>query len=214
MSVPKRISNRRKEMGEVAWAEYQEERILRKVKRRSLKERMSAGNWRETRKKELVNYKGGKCEICGYNKPIWSVYAFHHLNPEEKEFGISGKRYSMKKMKKEVDKCQLLCQNCHTEIHDKEYKANTKQNNKKLKKQWIKLAKEIYQLKKITTKELQEAINQKKTMKEIAEQFGRSRSTMYNILCFFKKTGSIENYRTLYHPKIYEVEDLILDFQI
>ena len=39
-------------------------------------------------KEKLVEYKGGKCEICGYDKCITAL-EFHHLNPEEKEFSIS-----------------------------------------------------------------------------------------------------------------------------
>lgn len=66
----------------------------------------------------LVEYKGGKCEVCGYNKCV-DALEFHHSNPEEKEFGIAykGNTISLEKMKKEVDKCRLLCANCHREEH-------------------------------------------------------------------------------------------------
>lgn len=69
-------------------------------------------------KEELVNYKGGKCEICGYDKCI-SALEFHHNNPNEKEFAIGekGKTRSLEILKKEVDKCILVCSNCHKEIH-------------------------------------------------------------------------------------------------
>ena len=44
---------------------------------------------------------------------------FHHLNPEEKDFGISKTlTRSMDSLRKEVDKCILVCSNCHAEIHD------------------------------------------------------------------------------------------------
>jgi predicted HNH restriction endonuclease len=36
---------------------------------------------------------------------------------QEKDFSISGKTLSFEKMKKEVDKCILVCSNCHSEIH-------------------------------------------------------------------------------------------------
>lgn len=68
-------------------------------------------------KEELVKYKGGKCERCGYDKCI-NALEFHHLDPSEKEFSIS--KYSVlsiEKLKKEVDKCVLVCANCHREIH-------------------------------------------------------------------------------------------------
>lgn len=71
-------------------------------------------------KEKLVEYKGGKCEICGYDKCITAL-EFHHLNPEEKEFGIGNNDIlSFEKNKKEVDKCILVCSNCHREIHYKE----------------------------------------------------------------------------------------------
>ena len=73
---------------------------------------------REKTKKLLVEYKGGKCEICGYNKCI-SALEFHHLDPNEKDFGIDAKGYtrSIEANKQEVDKCILVCANCHREIH-------------------------------------------------------------------------------------------------
>lgn len=73
---------------------------------------------RDKMKQILVEYKGGECEICGYNKCI-SALEFHHKNPLEKDFGIGAKGYtrSIEKNKKEVDKCILVCANCHREIH-------------------------------------------------------------------------------------------------
>lgn len=69
-------------------------------------------------KEELVAYKGGKCEICGYDACI-AALEFHHINPNEKEFGIgtSGVTKSLESLKKEADKCLLLCCNCHRELH-------------------------------------------------------------------------------------------------
>ena len=65
----------------------------------------------------LVEYKGGKCEICGYNRAT-QVLQFHHLDPSKKEFTIGGNHsLSLEKLKKEVDKCILLCSNCHGELH-------------------------------------------------------------------------------------------------
>lgn len=74
-------------------------------------------NWRNRVKQKLVEYKGGKCERCGYNKPCWSAYDFHHIDPAQKEFSISGKTKAFDKIKSEVDKCLLLCRNCHAEVH-------------------------------------------------------------------------------------------------
>lgn len=75
---------------------------------------------RRRNKIKLVEYKGGKCEICGYNKCI-DALEFHHLNPEEKDFGLScGDTRSLEKLKSEADKCILVCANCHRELHFKE----------------------------------------------------------------------------------------------
>jgi hypothetical protein len=72
--------------------------------------------WRKRVKIKLIEYKGGKCVKCGYNKCIEALH-FHHVDPKEKDFSISGKTLSFEKMKKEVDKCILVCSNCHSEIH-------------------------------------------------------------------------------------------------
>ena len=72
---------------------------------------------RDVRKK-LVEYKGGSCVICGYNKCI-DALDLHHMNAKEKEFGISSKGLTRawSSVQKEADKCVLLCANCHREIH-------------------------------------------------------------------------------------------------
>ena len=75
-------------------------------------------NWRNRTKLRLIEYKGGKCQKCGYDKPIPSVYEFHHRDPDQKDFGIGGKSWSYERLKKEVDKCDLYCRNCHAEVHD------------------------------------------------------------------------------------------------
>jgi 5-methylcytosine-specific restriction endonuclease McrA len=65
-----------------------------------------------------AEYKGGRCQICGYNRCLEAM-EFHHLNNSEKDFGISHKGYSRgwKKVKAELDKCVMLCANCHREVH-------------------------------------------------------------------------------------------------
>lgn len=65
-----------------------------------------------------VDYCGGKCQICGYSRTI-NALSFHHVDPRKKEFTISrGYTYSWKKLKKELDKCILLCLVCHAEVHE------------------------------------------------------------------------------------------------
>jgi len=69
-------------------------------------------------KEMSVIYLGGECNMCGYNK-CNEALEFHHIDPEQKEFGISasGITRSWEKVKKELDKCLLVCSNCHREIH-------------------------------------------------------------------------------------------------
>lgn len=63
--------------------------------------------------------KGSKCQICGYNK-CQRALSFHHLDPKNKEFDLStdGLTRSWKRIEKEIQKCVLVCANCHMEIHE------------------------------------------------------------------------------------------------
>lgn len=65
-----------------------------------------------------VEYKGGKCVFCNYNKCKDALH-FHHLDPKKKEFhlGLSGLTRSWERVRKEADKCILVCANCHSELH-------------------------------------------------------------------------------------------------
>jgi len=82
-------------------------------------------------KEIALDYKGGKCQVCGYNR-CQKALEFHHLNPAEKDFSISRvmswRKYMSKSeedLKKELDKCVLLCSNCHRELHDGMIKLNS-----------------------------------------------------------------------------------------
>ncbi len=76
-------------------------------------------NRRKVLMQKAIKYKGGKCIVCKYSKSSRAL-SFHHLNPAEKSFGISarGITRSWDKVQKELDKCVLVCANCHAEIHD------------------------------------------------------------------------------------------------
>ncbi len=65
-----------------------------------------------------IDRKGGKCEICGYAR-CSEALEFHHLDDQTKDFGISSKGYtrSSGKVMQELDKCILVCANCHRELH-------------------------------------------------------------------------------------------------
>jgi hypothetical protein len=73
-------------------------------------------------KEKAIEYKGGKCEICGYDKCIGAL-EFHHKDPSQKDFGIGsdGCTRCWDKVKEELDKCICVCANCHREIHSKEW---------------------------------------------------------------------------------------------
>jgi hypothetical protein len=74
-------------------------------------------SWRQRIKLRAVAYKGGCCQICCYSRSLRALQ-FHHLNPDKKDFTVSSVCKSWKTIKKEIDKCILLCSNCHAELHD------------------------------------------------------------------------------------------------
>jgi len=82
--------------------------------------------WKK-RKEEAIKYKGGICEDCDGIFPP-EVYQFHHRT-DDKEFSwAKGRLYSWDRVIKEIDKCALLCANCHVLRHSKsidEYKPPT-----------------------------------------------------------------------------------------
>lgn len=79
--------------------------------------------FRQKMKAKLIDYKGGKCEKCGYSKCNRAL-TFHHIDPTQKDFNISHKSWSFENLKNELDKCLMLCMNCHMEEHDKIDKQN------------------------------------------------------------------------------------------
>lgn len=67
-----------------------------------------------------IKYKGGKCMICGYCKCLEAL-EFHHEDSTQKDFGVSqdGLTRSWERVKEELDKCIMICANCHRELHSK-----------------------------------------------------------------------------------------------
>jgi hypothetical protein len=74
-------------------------------------------------KRKSIEYKGGRCVDCVKEgrDGIFSecAYCFHHTDPTEKEYGISTlmSRKTWKSITGELDKCVLLCLNCHSIRH-------------------------------------------------------------------------------------------------
>lgn len=88
-------------------------------------------------KQKCVEYKGNQCQKCGYDKNLTAL-DFHHLNPKEKEFNPSKMmNKTWDTIRNELNKCVLLCSNCHREEHniinkrkklEKEFSANLVNN--------------------------------------------------------------------------------------
>lgn len=85
-------------------------------------------NLREVRDDLVLSY-GGKCERCGYAE-FSSALNFHHLDPTTKEATVSTfigsycNNPSIEKWERvitEANKCILLCANCHTSLHAKQW---------------------------------------------------------------------------------------------
>ena len=75
-------------------------------------------NSQRENKQQCVDYKGGRCQRCGYSKSL-AALDFHHRDPKEKDFNIAHRKMILNEaIKKELDKCDLLCSNCHREEHE------------------------------------------------------------------------------------------------
>lgn len=82
------------------------------------------------RKIELIENKGGKCEVCGYDKNITAL-EFHHIDPSTKSFNLDSRHLSnnnIEVLKNEVEKCILVCANCHREIHNPSFEKDNIEN--------------------------------------------------------------------------------------
>lgn len=80
-------------------------------------------NSRRIDKKIYLEYAGNVCKSCGYNK-CPAALTFHHIDPSEKKFWIGGLSERMNSIyelseiiKNEINKCELLCSNCHVLCH-------------------------------------------------------------------------------------------------
>lgn len=95
------------------------------------KEGSSNPNWKNGRsnkvefKLKLATYAGSKCKDCNIeaSSKNYSIFEFHHLDPSGKDFAI-GEAFTLKKSDieifLEIDKCDLLCANCHRLRHQQE----------------------------------------------------------------------------------------------
>lgn len=90
--------------------------VFKDTKAHPIKKVRETRDYRNGVKLKMIEYKGGKCQVCGYNRCLWAL-DFHHLDPASKSFNISGGTKSFESLREELDKCILVCSNCHREIH-------------------------------------------------------------------------------------------------
>jgi hypothetical protein len=85
-------------------------------------------NWHNKRRANVVSkilelkISCGKCMYCEYDEHP-EILQFHHRNPSDKRIALSGGsigNYSWESIQKEIDKCDLICPNCHFYLHYKE----------------------------------------------------------------------------------------------
>jgi len=65
---------------------------------------------------------GGKCQVCGYSKCL-AALQFHHRDPKDKDMGLDARvlgNVAESKILEELKKCDLVCANCHLELHNPE----------------------------------------------------------------------------------------------
>jgi hypothetical protein len=74
-------------------------------------------------KRKAVEYKGGQCQRCGYSRCM-AALEFHHISGGKDFNPARLKSRHFDKIKPELDKCILVCGNCHREIHEEELLAD------------------------------------------------------------------------------------------
>ena len=83
------------------------------------KQREKNRRFAESRRKWIVEYKKTlSCGRCGENHP--ATLTFHHMKDSDKSFEIAnaiGKGVSLKRLIAEIEKCEVLCANCHAKEH-------------------------------------------------------------------------------------------------
>ena len=86
-------------------------------------------NQARERKAHFVAYLGGKCFDCGVAYPPY-IFDFDHRDPSAKLSGPAAlmAASSMERIREEVDKCDLVCANCHRHrtFHSQEVAEKTR----------------------------------------------------------------------------------------
>jgi len=86
---------------------------------------MSSKTLREEKKRYILSKKQGPCEDCGGSFPDCCM-DFHHEDEELKDGALRNakqsmlvylSRWSLERIDQELDKCVVLCANCHRIRH-------------------------------------------------------------------------------------------------
>jgi hypothetical protein len=78
------------------------------------------------RKLRLVARAGGCCGRCGYSRNV-AALVFHHREPSAKKFSLDLRSLSNRgwpELIRELGACDLLCANCHAEVHNPQFNAD------------------------------------------------------------------------------------------
>lgn len=102
-------------------------KVCRNYTRRNNKDQqkrdvIKAQKQRKDRQDFINSFKASGCSVCGYKKCLYAL-TFHHIDPASKIDTVANmacNSSSFEKIKTEIDKCIVLCQNCHHEIHEKD----------------------------------------------------------------------------------------------
>ena len=89
---------------------YQTNKTYYKLKAKTRRKKLKI--WFDNLKSTL------KCSRCSENDVV--CLEFHHLDPSKKEIGLSQANragWSKKRILKEIEKCSVLCSNCHKKLH-------------------------------------------------------------------------------------------------
>lgn len=71
--------------------------------------------WRQKMRVLIRELKGGTCQGCGQARDPEDLH-FHHRDPATKRFALSNGRSEVK-IRAEAEKCDVLCQACHSARH-------------------------------------------------------------------------------------------------
>ena len=117
------ISDRLRQPPRITWADLQTEldlcQLLCAICHKSihnLPSESEKGQKLREQKKRVLEYLGGKCQECGYDK-LPAALDCHHRDPTTKKFKVSDTLRKWDSLKNELDKCDLLCIICHRLQH-------------------------------------------------------------------------------------------------